>query len=150
MKTNLSRFVGFGLILVLVIASATAMVACKSSTPTATTTPTPTVTATPTPAATPTPSPSTAPAGKPSYITISSSAATIGLGKTAQFTAIGIYADGSSADITSQVKWMSSDTNVATISATGLATGVANGTTTIRASLSGVFGQDVTLVVQGG
>lgn len=57
------------------------------------------------------------------------------MGETAQFTAIGSYTHSpTTQDITKQVTWASSDTNVATISATGLATGAGFGITTISAS----------------
>ena len=54
-----------------------------------------------------------------------------------QFTAIGITAEGTKADITSQVSWASSNTAAATIDAAGLATGVAAGNSDITASLPG-------------
>ncbi|HYG36545.1 MAG TPA: DUF4082 domain-containing protein, partial [Clostridia bacterium] len=68
------------------------------------------------------------------------------LGATQQFSATGTYADGSTKDLTSQVGWNSSSTAVATINASGLATGVAAGTTTISANLSGVSGSTVLTV----
>src|SRR5512134_3536809 len=58
-------------------------------------------------------------------------------GATRQFTATGIYADGSSAPLTTGVTWGSSDTAVATITQGGLATGgsvATTGTTTISAT----------------
>jgi len=66
---------------------------------------------------------------------------------TQQFTATGTYSDNSTADITSQVTWASSDTTVAAIDAAGLATGIAAGTTDITASLSEVDSPAVTLTV---
>jgi len=60
------------------------------------------------------------------------------LGQTQQFTATGTYDDGSSADITESVTWSSTDTSVATIDASGLATPVAEGFTIIDASLGEV------------
>lgn len=58
-----------------------------------------------------------------------------GVGETAQFTAEGLYTHSpTTQDITKQVTWASSDTNVATINSTGLATGAGFGTTTIGAS----------------
>ncbi len=72
---------------------------------------------------------------------------TIGTGLTQQFTATGTYSDGSQQVIPSP-NWTSSDTTVATISSSGLATGIAIGTTTITASLAGVSG-DTTLTVTG-
>jgi uncharacterized protein YjdB len=62
----------------------------------------------------------------------------LAVGLTAQFTATGTYSDGSTADITAHVTWTSSDTNIATISVSGVATGIAAGNTNISASLSNV------------
>src|SRR3989441_66197 len=54
---------------------------------------------------------------------------------TQQYTATGTFTDGSTQDLTGSVTWASSDTTVATITTTGgLATAVANGTTTISAT----------------
>jgi Bacterial Ig-like domain (group 2) len=53
--------------------------------------------------------------------------------QTSQFIAIGTTAAGTSEDLTGQVTWTSSSTAVATITSGGLATGVAQGTTTITA-----------------
>lgn len=57
-----------------------------------------------------------------------------------QFTATGLFGNGSTTDITGQVTWSSSNTAVATISSSGLATAVGPGTTTITATLLGVSG----------
>jgi hypothetical protein len=63
---------------------------------------------------------------------------------TEQFTATGTYSDNSTQNLTTTVTWSSSQTNIATISNTagtnGLATAVANGTTTIQAMLGSVRG----------
>ena len=68
----------------------------------------------------------------------------IAKGTTQQFTATATYSDNTTQDITTQVVWASSDPATATISnATadmGLSSAVAKGTTTIKASLSGVDG----------
>src|SRR5208283_2316577 len=53
------------------------------------------------------------------------------IGSSVQFTATGTYSDSSTQNITSQATWTSSSTGVATINASGLATGVSAGTTTI-------------------
>jgi hypothetical protein len=53
---------------------------------------------------------------------------------TQQYTATGTFTDGSTQDLTSSVTWASSDITVATITTGGLATAVANGTTTISAT----------------
>ena len=62
------------------------------------------------------------------------------VGATQQFTATGTYSDATTADITGDVTWASSLTAVATIAAAGLATSVAEGTTTISAILGSVVG----------
>jgi uncharacterized protein YjdB len=64
----------------------------------------------------------------------------IELNTTQQFMASGNYSDGSQQDLTSSVKWSSSDTTIATIDQTGLASAVASGSTTITALLNGVSG----------
>lgn len=73
-----------------------------------------------------------------------SGAATGAVGQTAQFQAIGMYTESNHAsrtqDITDQVTWQSSNSAVATINATGLATGVSAGTASISASTQGSFG----------
>lgn len=53
---------------------------------------------------------------------------------TQQYIATATFGDNSQGDVTSQVTWSSSQTNVATIDNSGLATGVALGTTTITAT----------------
>src|SRR5205807_2094730 len=67
-----------------------------------------------------------------------SSNPSVPVGLTLQYTATGSYSDGSTADITSQVSWSSSNTGIATISTAGLATGVAaGGPVTITATYGG-------------
>ncbi len=53
-----------------------------------------------------------------------------------QYKANGVFADGSTQDITSIVTWSSSDSSVATVTSNGLATPVASGETTITAAVS--------------
>ena len=80
-------------------------------------------------------------------ITPSSSGATAGVsGQTQQFTATGLYSDATSQNITSQVAWSSSAPGVATIDASGLATFVAAGNSTVQAQLAGVTGSDSVVV----
>lgn len=66
------------------------------------------------------------------------------LGTTQQFAATGTYTDGTTQDITKTVLWSSSETALATISnfagLEGLATGLANGPTTISATFGGISG----------
>ncbi|MBK7473531.1 MAG: hypothetical protein IPI73_25785 [Betaproteobacteria bacterium] len=58
-----------------------------------------------------------------------------------QYKAIPILTDGTSADVTLSAAWSSSLTGVAVIDAVGVARAIANGTTTISASLAGSTGQ---------
>lgn len=78
-------------------------------------------------------------------LAVSPTTQTLPVGQTAQFTATGTYGHGanhptSTQDETNLVTWSSSSPSVATISATGLATAVAPGTTTITASINGFTG----------
>jgi hypothetical protein len=77
-------------------------------------------------------------------ITVSPANPSVPDGLTEQFAATGNYSDGSTQDLTSQVTWVSATTSVATISnasgSQGLATTLAQGTSTISASLSGITG----------
>ena len=69
---------------------------------------------------------------------------------TASFTATGHYSDGTTPDITNQVAWTSSNTAIATINAaTGVATTLTQGSTTISATMSGITGT-AALKVTGG
>jgi len=65
---------------------------------------------------------------------------------TQQFSASGVFGDGSTRDITSTATWASSNPAIATIDASGLATAVALGSTTITATDSGMK-QSTTLTV---
>jgi hypothetical protein len=73
-------------------------------------------------------------------ITVTSSSSHLPATITEQFTATGQYVDGSKADITASVAWDTSDHSIATISGTGLGTGVNTGTAQISATLDGVTG----------
>src|SRR5207253_3251513 len=70
-------------------------------------------------------------------VSISPGNPTVPLGTTQQFAATGTFSDGSTADISGSVVWKSSNTPVASISSSGLASTAAAGTTTITASSSG-------------
>jgi plastocyanin len=69
-------------------------------------------------------------------------------GQTEQFMAMGMYSDNSTQDLTNQVTWASANTAVATISAGGLATAVAPGTSSISAAFDGMSGS-MLLTVNG-
>jgi hypothetical protein len=75
-------------------------------------------------------------------------------GQTSQFIAIGTTSSGATEDLTGQVAWSSSSASIATISSSGLATGVSQGTTTITAIATNPGGTVVTgtatLTVVGG
>ncbi|MFQ5639011.1 MAG: Ig-like domain-containing protein [bacterium] len=71
-------------------------------------------------------------------IAVAPTDATIDVGQSAQFKATGTNTDGSTTDLTNQVTWASSNPSVATITATGIATGLAPGTTTISAAQGGL------------
>ena len=66
------------------------------------------------------------------------SPADISIGATQQFTATGIYSDGSTADINSQVTWESDKSWIATIQSNGIVMGEVVGTADITATLSGI------------
>ncbi|MUK36720.1 hypothetical protein GNP82_03940 [Aliivibrio fischeri] len=72
---------------------------------------------------------------------------TIVIGNTQQYTAMGVYSDGTRNNISAQVDWSSSSTNLVTISAQGLATGVQVGEVTIQAHSENVLSNVVNLTV---
>src|SRR5262245_11513507 len=55
-------------------------------------------------------------------------------GSSVQFTATATYSDGSTRDVTSTATWSTSDSTIATVTAVGLVTGVADGTASITAT----------------
>lgn len=72
---------------------------------------------------------------------ITPNTATIVHGSTQQFTATAIYSNGTTANVTTSVAWISQNSGVASIGYnTGLATGMAAGSTAISAYLLGVGG----------
>jgi hypothetical protein len=70
----------------------------------------------------------------------------LGVGVSLAFTATGLYADGTRADITSSVVWSTSAPAVVSIDPTGRAMTRAVGTATITASASGVTGSSTVTV----
>jgi hypothetical protein len=84
----------------------------------------------------------------PVSITVSPSSPSISVGGFEQFTATAAYPDGSSQDVTALAAWSSSTPGVASVNASGGATGAAAGSTTITASYAGLSGSS-TLVVSG-
>ena len=69
-------------------------------------------------------------------VLVSPESATINVGDTKQFTAKGVQSDGSIVELSGQVSWSSSDSNVLTIDASsGSAEGISAGNATITASV---------------
>lgn len=90
-------------------------------------------------------------------IQISPSTQTLAAGQTVQFTATGVVGHGqhpsSSENVTDMATWTSSSPAIATVNATGLATALSAGTTTITASMNGFPGTvsaTATVTVTGG
>ncbi|HEX3321835.1 MAG TPA: Ig-like domain-containing protein [Terriglobales bacterium] len=83
-------------------------------------------------------------------ITVGPSGQNVEQGKTLQMSARGTYDDGSVKNLTTGVSWNSSDTDVATISTSGLVQGVSAGTSTVTASADTISGTaTVTVVITG-
>lgn len=73
-------------------------------------------------------------------IAVTASPASVVVGATSQFTAVGTYSNGTTQTITTTVTWTSATTSVATIVSSGLATSVAAGTTVITATSGSISG----------
>lgn len=79
-------------------------------------------------------------------IALSPSSPSVPLGATQQFTATGTFSDGTTRDVTTTVNWSSSQASVATVTASGMLTAIAQGTATITAT-SGVVSTNVSVTV---
>ena len=79
---------------------------------------------------------------QPSLVSIAVTPAnpTVGAGTSIQFKAVGTYADGATQNLTKTATWQSSSSAVARIGATGEATALQAGSTTISASAGSVAG----------
>jgi len=73
-------------------------------------------------------------------IAVTPASTTTPLRLTQQFTATGTYNNGTSQDVTGTAAWSSASPSIATISATGLASAVGQGTAGITASVGSVTG----------
>jgi hypothetical protein len=82
-------------------------------------------------------------------IVVSPLTPTIASGATQQFTATGIFSDGSQQNLTTSVSWSSSSSTVANIASSGLASAVGGGQVTITANLGGVAGTASLTVTTG-
>ncbi|HZZ83409.1 MAG TPA: Ig-like domain-containing protein [Anaeromyxobacteraceae bacterium] len=77
------------------------------------------------------------PSAKLTALAVTPQGPSIAIGATQQFTANASYSDGSTKDVTGSATWTSSASNVASVGSSGLATGVAVGSASIRASYGG-------------
>ena len=82
-----------------------------------------------------------------SSIAVTPAGPTITTGLTQQFTATGVFSDGSTSNITNSVTWASSAPAVGTINATGLVSSLAVGTTSITATQGSIISPGDTLTV---
>ena len=73
-------------------------------------------------------------------ISVTPNPGTVSVNTTLQMSAIATFSDGSTQDITSTANWTSSIPTIASISASGLVSGVSKGTVSIKAASGGVFG----------
>jgi hypothetical protein len=84
----------------------------------------------------------------PSLLTVTVPANSIVGGQAEQATALGNFTVASGVNVTGGVtNWTSSDTNVLTVSSSGLVTGVANGSATVSATAGGVTGTSASISV---
>lgn len=80
-------------------------------------------------------------------IEITPASPVVRIGATQQLIATATYSDSTTGDVTSLVTWHSATDSVATISPTGLVTGVAAGTSSVTASFSGITSPAVAVTV---
>jgi len=84
-----------------------------------------------------------------SGLSVTPNATSIAATSTVTLHAMGSYSDGSSKDLSSSATWTSSNSNVATVSTSGVVTGVASGAASITAK-SGTFTNSAAITVSGG
>jgi hypothetical protein len=87
------------------------------------------------------------PLGAITSVSVAAASPSVPGGLTDQFTATGNFSDGTQQNLTLLAAWSSSNTTQATITATGLATGLVPGTPTITASYAGITSSPFTLTV---
>jgi phage gp37-like protein len=80
-------------------------------------------------------------------IAVSPSAPSVATGNTQAFTAIGTFEDGSTADVTMEAEWSSSNEAVASVNAAGTALGISGGTASIAAVVDDITSNAATLTV---
>src|SRR5271169_1428232 len=79
-------------------------------------------------------------------VAVTPASPTIAKGTMVQLAATATFSDNTTQDVSTASSWTSSDTTIATVSASGLVTGVAPGTVTVTAAYSGVSGTDTVTV----
>jgi PKD repeat protein len=79
-------------------------------------------------------------------IAVTPATPSIALGTKQQFTATGTFTDSSTQNLSSSATWASNTPSIASVSATGLATSLATGTSTISATSGGITGSTVLTV----
>ena len=84
--------------------------------------------------------PYSAPTAQLTSIAVGPPDSSVAMGLSSQFTATGLYSDGSKQDISSQVTWSSANAAAARISNSGLATTASPGTTMITATMGKMSG----------
>jgi uncharacterized protein YjdB len=84
-----------------------------------------------------------------SGLSVTPNATSIAATSTVTLHATGSYSDGSSKDLSSSATWTSSNSSVATVSTSGVVTGVASGAASITAK-SGTFTSSAAITVSGG
>lgn len=82
-------------------------------------------------------------------IDVTPDAPSVAVTATQQMTATGTYEDATTADITSIVSWSSDNESFATVSSSGLVTGVGAGTATITATRGAISGNEDVTVTSG-
>ena len=81
-----------------------------------------------------------APTAQLASIAVGPPDSTIALGLSSQFTATGVYSDGSKQDLSSQVSWSSANTAAAAINGSGMVTATSPGATMITAKMGKMSG----------
>jgi len=155
MQLKHNKFVYSGLAFIIVASLFITACSSKATTTTAKSTPSPTPSATqpkptttqPIPTTTQPPPTTTRPKPKLSSVAVMPSGpASLQVGLALQFNAVATYSDGSTADVTDLAAWSSSNPAVASITS-GLAQGLAAGSTNIAVSFSGQNSSPITLTV---
>jgi uncharacterized protein YjdB len=80
-------------------------------------------------------------ADKPVRVDVSPAVLTVGIGASAPLTALAVFADGRTTDVTASATWVSTATEVATVTAAGEVGGVSAGASIVAATFDGLTGR---------